>query len=73
MNWQAILEDFIRSLEEWDRTHPNRWYAYYLAGLREEDKQELGDLLRASVKSQAGKYQALVNEINSWDEDWKLE
>lgn len=49
MNWTAVLEQFIASLEQFDATHPNRWYAYYLSSLWEEDKEAMAMLLRAAI------------------------
>lgn len=48
--WNVVLEQFIASLAQFDATHPNRWYAYYLSSLREEDKEAVAMLLRAALE-----------------------
>lgn len=51
MDWQEVLRRFVDLLEQWDQRNPNRWYAYYLASLQEQDIPELAALLQEAVLS----------------------
>lgn len=51
MDWKDVLKRFVDLLQEWDKLNPNRYYAYYLNGLRAEDEAALAALLQEAVLS----------------------
>lgn len=44
MNWQTVLENFIRLLDEYDGKH-GTWYAYYLNGMPRDTEEAITALL----------------------------